>query len=115
MEKQGKIYWLAVAALGATITLNQTALAAGGGDNDALSAPQAKISLGQAVATAEQQAAGRAVRAELEKVKGGQWDYDVEVVSGKKVVEVRVDPESGKVLAATEDKTDHDDGQDQED
>ena len=41
--------------------------------------------------------------------------FDVEVVKDKKVMDVKIDPTSGKVVAMTEDKTDHDDGRDQDD
>lgn len=83
-------------------------------ENDALAVEAAKIGLAQAVSAAEQHIGGKASRAEFEKHKG-QWVFDVEVVSGKKVMDVKVDPASGKVIAATEDKTDHDDGHDQAD
>lgn len=35
--------------------------------------------------------------------------FDVEVVNGRKVMDVKVDPTSGQVILATEDKADHDD------
>lgn len=82
--------------------------------NDALEYRKPAISLSQAVATAETYAAGRAVRAELER-HDGRPSYEVEVVSGRKVLDVRVDQRNGRVLAATMDKTDHDDGRDAED
>ena len=75
-------------------------------ENDALAILTTKVSLSQAVATAEQHVAGKASRAELEKHKD-RLVYDIEVISGKKVMDVMVDPENGKVLAAKEDKADH--------
>lgn len=80
-------------------------------ENDALAVEVAKIGLAQAVTSAEQHVGGKASRAEFEKYKG-QWVFDVEVVSGKKVMEVKVDPTAGKVLAVTEDKNDHNDNHD---
>ena len=77
-------------------------------ENDVLAVTATRISLSQAVITAEQHGVGKASRAELEK-HDGQLVFDVEVVKDKKVMDVKVDPESGKVLAATEDK---DDGED---
>jgi uncharacterized membrane protein YkoI len=107
------LYLSALAVLSTTIaTCNSYAINTK--DNDALVAPETKISLSQAVTTAEQHITGKASRAELENHKG-QWVFDVEVINGQKVVDVKVDPESGKVLAATEDKADRDDEQDKED
>ncbi|MCZ7654882.1 MAG: PepSY domain-containing protein [Rhodocyclaceae bacterium] len=74
------------------------------GDGERLLAIEsAKVSLNQAVTAAEQQVGGKASRAEFEKHKG-QWVFDVEVVNGNKVMDVRMDPTSGMVIAATEDK-----------
>jgi hypothetical protein len=39
--------------------------------------------------------------------------FAVEVVNGNKVMDVRVDPSTGKVLAATEDQVDHEEQEDQ--
>ncbi len=83
-------------------------------ENDALAVMATKVSLSQAVTTAEQLVNGKATRAELEK-HSDQLVFDVEVINGKKVMDVKVDPESGKVLAATEDKIDHDDDHDKAD
>ena len=82
--------------------------------NDAEALPVTKITLTQAVAAAEQQANGRATRAELEHSKSGIV-YDVEVVSGTKTFDVRVDADKGTVIASTEDKGDHDDDHDKQD
>lgn len=107
-----KLYLAALTALSAT-TIG-SAVAAKTTENDALAIETAKIGLTQAVTAAEQHVGGKASRAEIEKHEG-QWVFDVEVVSGKKVMDVKVDPASGKVLAATEDKTDHDDDHDKAD
>ena len=105
-----------------TLSLLAVALVAAGGaafaakqvENDALHIPKANIPLAQAVTSAEQHAKGQAVRAEYEHSKQG-WVYEVEVVSGTKVFDVRVDPDKGAVLSSTEDKADSDDEHDQED
>ena len=68
----------------------------------------------QAVTAAEQHVGGKASKAEYEQHKG-QWVFDVEVVKDKTVMDVKVDPTSGKVLAAVEDKADHDDDHDKAD
>jgi len=107
-----KIYLAALAALVAT-SIGAT-YAAKSAENDALAITGAKIDLTQAVTVAEQHIGGKASRAEYERHKGA-WVFDVEVVNGKKIVDVKVDPASGNVIAATEDKTDHDDGQDKDD
>lgn len=91
-----------------------TAYAAISPENDALAIASAKVSLTQAVTTAEQHVGGKAARAEYEHHKG-QWVFDVEVVKGKQVIDVKVDPISGKILSAIEDNTDHDDAHDKED
>jgi uncharacterized membrane protein YkoI len=81
---------------------------------EAQRAPVPKISLAQAIATAEQQGQGRATRAEYEQSKGA-WIYDVEVLSGTKVLDIRIDPHKGTVLSSAEDKADNEeDGDDQD-
>ncbi len=75
-------------------------------ENDALAVLKTNISLSQAVDVAEQHVSGKASRAELEQHKD-RLVFEVEVVSGNKVMDVMIDPENGKVLAAEEDKSDH--------
>jgi uncharacterized membrane protein YkoI len=82
--------------------------------NDAVAVPYAAISLDAAIAAAEKHAHGNAVRADYEKQKDGQWVYEIEVRSGPKVFDVKVDAEKGTVIASTEDKAD-DDGVDMAD
>ncbi len=77
-------------------------------ENDAVAIAAAKIDLTQAIAAAEQHVGGKAAKAEYERSKG-QWVFEVEVVKGQTVMDVKVDPANGKVIAATEDKVDHDD------
>lgn len=107
-----KLYLAALAALSTTAI--GSAYAAKAMENDALAVESAKISLIQAVTAAEQHVGGKASRAEFEKHKG-HWVFDVEVVTSKKVMDVKIDPANGKVIAATEDKVDHDDKRDAED
>jgi uncharacterized membrane protein YkoI len=76
---------------------------------EALAIANAKISLVQAVTAAEQHAGGKAAKAELETSQGRQV-FDVEVVTAKTVMDVKVDATDGKVLSAVEDAADHDDG-----
>jgi uncharacterized membrane protein YkoI len=103
---------LLVAAIAAAGTVAYAAQ--GGMENDALSITKAKIPLTQAVTTAEQHVNGRASRAEYENSKQG-WVYDVEVVSGAKVFDVRVDADKGTVISSAEDKADRDDDHDKQD
>lgn len=90
------------------------AYAAKSNDNDAVATTLPKTTLSQAIAVAEQHSNGKAVRAEYEQHKGN-WVYDIEVVNGAKTFDVKVDPDKAVVLSATEDKVDHDDGEDKDD
>lgn len=100
------------AALAAVLCTGSLARAERG--NDALPVLQARISLSEAVAAAERQANGRASRAEYEHTRTG-WAYDVEVVSGSTVYDVKVDADKGTVLSSVPDKADRDDGRDHDD
>lgn len=111
MYRYTKLSLLAIAIA----TTGAVAYAAKGGmENDALAITKAKIPLNQAVTVAEQHANGKASRAEYENSKQG-WVYDVEVVSGAKVFDVRVDADKGTVILSAEDKADHDDDHDKQD
>jgi uncharacterized membrane protein YkoI len=105
----------AVAAAIAAVALGGGAYAAKSGaqENDALAISQAQVTLTQAIAAAEQHVGGKAAKAELEQ-ENGKWAFDVEVVKDKAIMDVKVDATSGKVLSATEDKADHDDGNDKD-
>ena len=86
-------------------------------ENDAATLAQAKVSITQAITVAEQHAAGKATRAKLESSKAGLM-YDVEVVSGTQVLDVKVDADKGTVISSTQEKADHEgdeDGQDAQD
>ncbi len=98
---------LSAAAIGSAYAVQSS-------ENDALAIADAKIGMTQAVTAAEQHVGGKAARAEYERHQG-KWVFDIEVVNGKKVTDVKVDPMSGKVIAAVEDKADHDDGHDKAD
>lgn len=101
---------LTIAALAVTLaTAATTAYAAGSeSENDAMAVSNANISLSQAIQAAEQKTHGRASRAEYENTSQGRA-YDVEVVSGSKVFDVRIDAQDGSVLSSTADPVDHDD------
>lgn len=110
MYRHTKLSLLAIAIA----TTGVVAYAAKGMENDATAITKANIPMAQAVTTAEQHANGKASRAEYENSKQG-WVYDVEVVSGTKVFDVRVDADKGTVISSVEDKADHDDDHDKQD
>jgi uncharacterized membrane protein YkoI len=74
--------------------------------NDAGPVASARISLDAAIAVAEKHVQGKAVRAEYEKQKEGAWVYDVEVSTGSKVFDIKIDADKGTVIASTEDRAD---------
>ncbi|GJI90831.1 PepSY domain-containing protein [Duganella hordei] len=85
-------------AFAATRQLNET-------ENDALAAAKAPVTLMQALSAAEKQANGRATRGEYEPGKAGAR-YEIEVVSGAKAFDIKIDASSGKVLSSVEDRAD---------
>jgi uncharacterized membrane protein YkoI len=107
-----KLFSAAIA--GALAIAIGSAYAAKSTEDDALAVSNAKIGLAQAIAAAEQHTGGKASRAEFERNKSG-WVFDVEVVKDQKVTDVKVDPASGSVISATEDKADQDDERDEQD
>ena len=109
---EGKHDLAAIAVLSATAIGNVHAAVAV--ENDARAIESATIGLSEAVNTAERQTGGKASRAEFEKDKGG-WAFDVEVVIGKKVMDIKADLMTGTVLAAMEDKADRDSKRDAND
>lgn len=115
MTRYSKLSLLAIAVVAAVGAAGTVAFAANGGmENDAMAISKAKISLTQAVSVAEQHANGKASQAEFENSKQG-WVYDVEVVSGAKVFDVKVDADKGTVISSAEDKADRDDEHDEKD
>ena len=100
--------YLAALAAAATLAVIGSAHAGHSGDNDALAIANAKINLGQAVATAESYVGGKASRAEYERHKG-QGVFEIEVVKGTSVMDVKVNAASGQVINARADKADRED------
>ncbi len=82
-------------------------------ENDAAALAKANISLTQAIAAAEQQVAGKAVRADLE-LEHGKLVYEVEVANGAQATDVKVDGDNGAILSAQADRIDHE-GHERED
>ncbi len=82
--------------------------------NDALTGERPSVGLAEAVAVAERHLGGKAIRAEYERA-GDIRAYDVEVVRGSGVWDVRVDARTGTVLGSTEDRVDDDDAGDARD
>jgi len=74
---------------------------------------QAKISLAQAVTTAEQHVGGRASRAELEN-ENGRLVYGVEVADNTKTMDVKVDATDGSIVSTQTDEADESKGRDEE-
>jgi uncharacterized membrane protein YkoI len=104
---------LTLTAVAATSLLSLGVYAA---SNDAIPAATPAISLSQAIAVAEQQAAGKATRAEYEQSGPSRvWVYDVEVSVGAKILDVKVDATTGRVVSTKEDSADQDDEHDEKD
>ena len=111
MHRYSKLSLLAAAIA----TAGTVAFAANSGiENDAMSIVHAKTSLVQAVTAAAQHANGKATHAEYEHSKQG-WIYEVEVVSGAKVFDVKVDADKGTVISSAEDKADRHGDHDEKD
>ncbi len=111
MHRYSKLSLLAVTLVAAG---SMAYAASGAMEKDTLAIATAKISLTQAITTAEQHAGGKATHAEYENSKQG-WVYDVKVVNGAKVFDVRVDADKGTVISSAEDKAENDDGEDKAD
>ena len=60
------------------------------------------------------QATGKPSKASVIPAMQG-WFYDVEVVSGAKVFDVKVDADKGTVISSAEDEMDRDDDHDKKD
>ncbi|GLR25185.1 PepSY domain-containing protein [Limnobacter litoralis] len=82
--------------------------------NDALMYGVSAIPIKQAIVVAEDAAKGRATRAELEHSKNGVV-YDIEVIDGTNVKDVRVDAKTGTVLFVKADEVDRQPENDPED
>ena len=85
-------------------------------ENDAaVDLAKAKISLSQAIVSAETHAAGKAVKAELDSDRGPVV-FNVEVITGdNKVMDVKVDANDGKVLSSQLDTADRGGKEDNDD
>lgn len=101
-------YSKAVLAIALVAAASAAAYAANGHENDAAAVTHAKVSLTQAVAVASRHSPGAVARAEYEDSASGPV-YDVEIVRGAKVYDVRVDADQGAVIAVSEDAFDSDD------
>jgi uncharacterized membrane protein YkoI len=90
-----------VIAVGSTVGLAHAANSNRGGENEGAqelaALVNAKTTLGQAIAVAEQQTGGKAIDAGLEN-ENGAMAYAVEVATDNTVQKVIVDLQSGKVL-----------------
>ena len=106
MQLKQVISTLLIAASVATAGGVAYAAQAGVHHNDArVDLANAKIPIGQAIATAEQHAGGRANRAELEN-ENGRLVYGVEVADNSKTTDVKVDATDGRVVSAQADQAD---------
>lgn len=107
MNMQTKRY-LMIVTLASAAALSASAFAGAhhGRENDAVAElAKAKVTLTDAVGTAEKHVQGRAARAELESGKTGPV-YEIEIVANDKVFDVRIDAADGKVLSSQEDRHD---------
>ena len=99
---------LIVGTLLAFATGMTAASAAGKGEQNRapIDLSKATVTMSQAIATAEQQAGGRATRAKLEN-ENGKLLYEVKVAGKDRATEVQVDAQDGKVLATNADTHAH--------
>ena len=80
------------------MTTASAALAKSEHDGAPIDVSKATVTMSQAIATAEQQAGGKATRAKLEN-ETGKLLYEIQVAGKDKTTEVKVDAMDGKVLA----------------
>ena len=95
---------VAAAVLAGTAGLAVAAGTAGHGEDDP-AIGQAKVSLTQAVAAAEQKVGGKVAHASFEN-ENGRPVFGVEVVNGGQATDVKVDAMTGQVLSAQADRPD---------
>lgn len=107
--------YLATIAAMAAFGVIASSYAAMNEENDALGITTAKLSLVDAITSAEKYVGGVASRAEYEQEEG-QGVFEVEVVNGTSVTDVVVNAQNGKVIAAHDDindrANDHDEDED---
>jgi uncharacterized membrane protein YkoI len=80
------------------MTAASVAVAMGEHNRAPVDVSKATVTMSQAIATAEQQASGKAINAKLEN-ETGKLLYEVKVAGKDKTTEVKVDATDGKVLA----------------
>jgi uncharacterized membrane protein YkoI len=95
------------------MTAASAAMGKGEHDRAPIDVSKATVTMSQAVATAEQQAGGKATRAKLEN-ETGKLVYEIKVASKDKTTEVKVDATDGKVLASGPETQAHKRGGDRE-
>ena len=95
-----------VIAFATAMTATSMALAMGEHNRAPVDASKATVTMSQAIATAEQQAGGKATHAKLEN-ETGKLLYEIKVAGKDKVTEVKVDATDGKVLASGTDTHAH--------
>lgn len=107
-------HYLVIGTVAASALAGTLVYASQYGERDRAAIPErvlTPISLSQAIAIAERHAEGPAVGGELEQ-SDGRPVYEVDVATGGRVIEVKVDAGNGSVIGV---KTDHaDDGGDGE-
>jgi uncharacterized membrane protein YkoI len=81
------------------MTVASAAPGRGEHDRAPIDVSKATVTMSQAIATAEQQAGGKATRAKLEN-ETGKLLYEIKVAGKDKTTEVKVDAQDGKVLAS---------------
>lgn len=89
----------------AILAVTGSAHAAQAEENDGLSLSAARISLANAVTSAENHVGGKASHAEFEHSQG-RAVFEVEVVADRQVTDVKVDASSGKILSSRADRAD---------
>ena len=98
--------------LAAAIVVTVVAAAIGGvaygaraSESDVLAFAKARISLTQAIAIAEQSVGGKAAKAGFEHTSQKRT-YEVEIVKDGKVMDVKVDADTGNVISSSDDDDD---------
>jgi uncharacterized membrane protein YkoI len=112
MKRMIVISGIAVAAIG--IGMGGDALADTEKSDDAAAMLAAKVTLTDAIATAEKEAGGKAIEAGMDDQDGTVF-IAVSVAQGEKVQKVLIDPQTGKVVkvGAKEDDEEDDDENDE--
>lgn len=80
-------------------------------ENDAIAVTNANITLKQAIDKAESHVKGTASKAKFEQSKLGPV-YDIEIVQGKQVTDVKIDAKKGSLISSKVDVNDDIDSED---